>query len=120
MRTLNRQDNQIRMDLTIENRSPRDVKLLCLLHNTVLKDDQGGQWAQSVEGNRDGLCTRGLELSPREKDRAVLTFTAPAYSPAASQFMFSFHEKSPRRDATFTIEGLTVETSMPPAATMTP
>jgi hypothetical protein len=27
VRTLSRQDNQIRMDLTIENRSPRDVKL---------------------------------------------------------------------------------------------
>lgn len=120
VQTLIRQDNQIRMDLTIENRSPRDVKVLCLLHNTVLKDDQGGQWAQSVEGNRDGLCTRGVELSPREKDRAVLTFTAPADSPAASQFTFSFHEKSPRRDATFAIEGLTVETAISPATTVTP
>lgn len=120
VRTLGRQDNQIRMDLTIENRSPRDVKLLCLLQSTVLKDEQGGQWAQSVEGNRDGLCTRGVELSPRGKDRAVLTFTAPADSPAASQFTFSFHEKSPRRDAVVVIEGLTVETSMPPAATVTP
>ncbi len=120
VRALSRQDNQIRMDLTIENRSPRDVKLLCLLHNTLLKDDQGGQWAQSVEGNRDGLCTRGMELSPREKERAVLTFTAPAESPAASQFTFSFHEKSPRLDATFAIDGLTVEHSSPPAATVTP
>jgi len=120
VRALNRQDNQIRIDLTIENRSPRDVKLLCLLQNTVLKDDQGGQWSQSVEGNREGLCTRGVELSPREKDRAVLTFTAPADSSAASQFTFSFHEKSPRRDATFTIERLTVETAISPATTVTP
>ena len=120
VRTLSRQDNQIRMDLTIENRSPRDVKLLCLLQNTVLKDDQGGQWAQSVEGNRDGLCTRGVELSPREKDRAVLTFTAPADSTAVSPFTFSFHEKSPRRDATFAIENLPVEPSLPPATTVTP
>lgn len=120
VRALSRQDNQIRMDLTIENRSPRDVKLLCLLQNTLMKDDRGGQWAQSVEGNRDGLCIRGVELSPREKDRAVLTFTAPADSPAASQFTLSFHEKSPRRDATFAIEGLTVETPIPPAATVTP
>jgi TolB-like protein len=111
VRTLKRQDNQIRMDLTIENQSPRDVKLLCLLQNTVLKNDQGGQWVQSVEGNREGLCTRGVELSPREKDRAVLTFTAPADATAVSQFTFSFHEKSPRRDATFVIENLTIETS---------
>lgn len=120
VRTLSRQDNQIRMDLTIENRSPRDVKLLCLLHDTLLKDDQGGQWAQSVEGNREGLCTRGVELSPREKGRAVLTFAAPANATAVSQFTFSFYEQSPRRDATFAIEGLTIETSMPPAATVTP
>ena len=120
VRTLSQQDRQIRMDLTIENRSPRDVKLLCLLQNTVLKDDQGGQWAQRVEGNREGLCTRGVELSPREKDRAVLTFTAPADSTAISHVTFSFHEKSPRRDTTFTIEGLTVETAISPAATVTP
>ncbi len=120
VRALSRQDNRIRMDLTIENRSPRDVKLLCLLQNTVLKDNLGGQWAQSVEGNRDGLCTRGVELSPREKDRAVLTFTAPADSPAASQFTLSFHEKSPRRDATFTIEGLAVETAPTPVTPATP
>lgn len=120
VRALSRQDNRIRMDLTIENRSPRDVKLLCLLQSTVLKDNLGGQWAQSVEGNRDGLCTRGVELSPREKDRAVLTFTAPADSPAASQFTLSFHEKSPRRDATFTIEGLAVETAPTPVTPATP
>ncbi|MBX9657641.1 MAG: hypothetical protein K2X00_03675 [Nitrospiraceae bacterium] len=120
VRALSRQDNRIRMDLTIENRSPRDVKLLCLLQNTVLKDNLGGQWAQSVEGNRDGLCTRGVELSPREKDRAVLTFTAPADPPAPSQFTLSFHEKSPRRDATFTIEGLAVETAPTPVTPATP
>lgn len=120
VQTLIRQEHQIRIDLTIENRSPRDVKVLCLLQDTTLKDDQGGQWVQRVEDNRDGLCTRGVELSPREKDRAVLTFTAPADSPSASQFTLSFHEKSPRRDAAFVIEGLTAETSMPPAATVTP
>jgi hypothetical protein len=120
VQTLSRQDNQIRMDLTIENRSPRDVKLLCFLQNTFLKGDQGGQWLQNVEGNRDGLCTRGVELSPREKDRAVLIFTAPADSPAGSHFTLSFHEKSPRRDATFTIEGLAVEASPAPVTPVTP
>lgn len=120
VQALNRQEQQIRMDLTIENRSPRDVKLLCLLQDTTLKDDQGGQWVQRVEDNREGLCTRGVELSPREKERAVLTFTAPADSSGASQFTFSFHEKSPRRDATFAIEGLTAEASAPPAAAASP
>ncbi len=120
VRAMSRQDTQIRMDLTIENRSPRDVKLLCLLQDTVLKDDQGGQWAQRVESNREGLCTRGVELSPREKDRAVLTFTAPSDAPAGSQFTLSFHEKSPRRDATFTIEGLAVEAPPTPVTPVTP
>ncbi|MCC6139791.1 MAG: hypothetical protein IT389_04150 [Nitrospira sp.] len=120
VRAMSRQDNQIRMDLTIENRSPRDVKLLCLLQDTLLKDNQGGQWLQSVEDNRDGLCTRGMELSPREKDRAVLTFSASADSPAASQFTLAFHEKSPRREAAFAIEGLTIEPSPASPAAATP
>jgi hypothetical protein len=76
----------------------------------MLKDDHGATWHQSVEENREGLCTRGLELSPREKERTVLTFTAPPDA-SISQFTLHYHEKSPRRDAAFTIDGLKVEPS---------
>jgi TolB-like protein len=106
--SIERHDGQAKLELTIENRSPRDLKVLCLLQETLLKDDHGTAWPQGVEENREGLCTRGLELSPREKERTVLTFTAPADA-SASQFTLHFHEKSPRRDAAFTIDGLKVE-----------
>ena len=99
------QPGRATVDLTIENRFLRDFKILCHLQDTVLKDDHGGIWHQAVEDNREGLCTRGLELSPRRKQRAVLTFTAPGEA-AASQFTFHFHETSPRRNASFTLDGL--------------
>jgi hypothetical protein len=108
VQSIQKQDGQAKLDLTIENKSPRDLKVLCFLQETMLKDDHGAAWLQGVEDNRDGLCTRGLELSPRQKERAVLTFTAPPDA-SASQFTLHYHEKSPRRDAAFTIEGLKVE-----------
>ena len=108
VQSIEKQDGQAKLGLTIENRSPRDMKVLCLFEETMLKDDHGAAWHQGIEENRDGLCTRGLELSPREKERAVLTFTAPPDA-SASQFTLHYHERSPRRDAAFTIEGLKVE-----------
>ena len=116
VRSIEKQDNQAKLDVTIENRSPRDLKVLCQLQETMLKDDHGAAWLQGVEDNREGLCTRGLELSPREKERAVLTFTAPPDA-SASQFTLHYHEKSPRRDAAFTIDGLKVESGVVAAPT---
>jgi TolB-like protein len=114
---LHRRDNQVTTDLTIENRSSRDVKVLCLLQNTVLEDDHGARWKLEAVDNREGLCMRGIELSPRGKGRAVLTFSAPANA-IGSQFILRYHETAPRRDALFSIEGLKVESAgAPPAAT---
>jgi TolB-like protein len=114
---LHRRDKQVTADLTIENTSSRDVKVLCLLQNTVLEDDHGAQWKLEVEDNREGLCMRGIELSPREKDRAVLTFSAPTDA-NGSKFIFRYHEKAPRRDALFSIKDLKAESAgVPPAAT---
>jgi TolB-like protein len=111
VQSIEKQDGRAKLDLTIENRSSRNLKVLCLLQETMLKDDHGAAWHQGVEENRDGLCTRGLELSPREKERAVLTFTAPSDA-SASLFTLHYHEKSPRRDADFTIDGLKVESGV--------
>ncbi|MDP2383057.1 MAG: FlgO family outer membrane protein [Nitrospirota bacterium] len=105
---LHQRDNQITADLTIENTSSRDIKVLCLLQNTLLEDNHGALWKLEAQDNREGLCARGLELSPREKDRAVLTFSAPAGA-QASHFTLRYHERTPRTDARFTIEGLTAE-----------
>jgi hypothetical protein len=111
VQSIEKQNGQAKLDLTIENRSPRDLKVLCLLQETMLKDEHGATWQQGVEENREGLCMRGLELSPREKERAVLMFTAPPDT-SASQFTLQYHEKSPRRDAVFTIEGLKIESGV--------
>ena len=113
---LHRRDNQIIADLTIENKSSRDVKVLCLLQDTMLEDDHGARWKLEAENNREGLCMHGIELSPRRKGRAVLTFSAPTDA-TGSQFIFRYHEKAPRRDALFSIEGLKVEPAGAPPAT---
>jgi TolB-like protein len=109
--SIDRQTSRTKLDLTVENLSRRDVKLLCHLQDTRLIDEHGTVWHQSVEDNREGLCTRGVELSPHRKERAVLTFTGSA-EPAATQFTLHFHEKLPRRDASFVIDGLKIR---PPA-----
>ena len=107
---LHQRDNQVTADLTVENTSSRDLKVLCLLQNTLLEDNHGALWKLEAQDNREGLCARGLELSPREKDRAVLIFSAPAGA-HASHFTLRYHEKAPRRGTRFSIEGLTAESA---------
>ncbi len=122
---LRKRASQITLDLTVENTSSRDIKVVCLLQNTLLEDAQGAQWKLEVENNREGLCLRGIELSPRKKDRAVLTFSAPSDADGSQlifhyanghPFILHYHEKSPRPDAQFSIEGLTVEPADAPSA----
>ncbi len=107
IRSIELQANRAKVDLTIENLSRRDLKLLCRLQETLLKDEQGTAWHQGVGDNREGLCTHGIELSPRRKGRAVLTFTGSSET-AATQFTLHFSETLPRRDASFVIDGLKV------------
>jgi len=114
--SIDKHDSRVKLDVTIENHSSRDLKLLCRLQDTVLKDEHGTVWHQGVEENREGLCTRGLELSPQRKRRAVLVFTASS-DQSPSQFTFHIHETLPRRDASFTIDGLTLGPSPGPAET---
>jgi hypothetical protein len=114
---LYRRDKQVTADLTIENKSSRDVKVLCLLHDTVLEDDHGALWKLEAENNREGLCMRGIELSPRRKGRSVLTFSAPTDA-TGNQFILRYHEKAPRRDALFSIEGLKAESAGAPPVTI--
>ncbi|MDH4084321.1 MAG: FlgO family outer membrane protein [Nitrospira sp.] len=114
--SIDKQDSRVKLDVTITNHSSRDLKLLCHLQDTVLKDEHGTVWHQGVEENREGLCTRGLELSPQRKRRAVLVFTTSS-DKSPSQFTLHFHEKLPRRDASFSIDGLTLGPSPGPADT---
>jgi len=110
-----RLNGRVKLDVTVANHTLRDLKLLCHLQNTVLKDEHGSVWYQTVEQNREGLCTRGVELSPRRKQRAVFIFTQPPDA-AGSEFTLSFHEQLPRRDASFIIDGLKGEPAPSPAA----
>jgi TolB-like protein len=118
---LHRREKQISADLTIENKSSRDIKILCQLQDTLLEDDRGGQWKLEVKDNREGLCMRGIEIPRRGKGRAVLTFSAPT-DEAGSQMIFRYHEKAPRPDALFSIEGLKPESAgtTPAAVDTTP
>lgn len=111
--SIERLNNRVQLDATIANHSLRDLKLLCHLQNTVLKDEHGGVWHQTVKENREGLCTRGIELSPHRKQRAIFIFTQPSEA-AASEFTFSFHEQLPRHDASFTIDGLKLKPAPSP------
>jgi hypothetical protein len=114
VQSLTKQDRQATLQLTVESKTARDMKILCMLPETFLRDDQGKVWTQRIEDNREGLCARGLELSPRQKERIVLTFTAPPDS-TGSEFALQIHEKSPRRDTVFTIDGLKPERAAPVA-----
>lgn len=109
-----KQGRRVKLDVTIDSHASRDMKLLCQLQETVLKDEQGSTWHQTVEDNREGLCTRGLELSPGRKRRAVLVFTAPEEG-SATQFTLHFYEALPRRSASFAISGLTIGPTPGPA-----
>lgn len=108
VQSIEEQDGRAKLDVTIENRTPHDLKVLCLLQGTTLKDDHGAVWPQEVEDNGEGLCVRGLELAPRQKEQTVLTFSAPPDA-SASRFTLQYHEELPRRDATFTIDGIKVD-----------
>jgi TolB-like protein len=115
--SMERLNRRVKLDATVANHSSRDLKLLCHLQNTVLKDEHGSIWHQTVEENREGLCTRGIELSPRRKQRVVFIFTQPS-DVSASEFTLSFHEQLPRHDASFTIDELKLEPTPSPGELM--
>ena len=116
VRSIELRNNRAKVDLTVENVSSRDVKLLCHLQDTLLVDEHGTSWHQGIEANRESLCTRGVELSPHRKERAVLTFTGSPET-AATQFALHVRETLPRRDASFIIDGLKVSAPLEPART---
>ncbi|MCC2639741.1 MAG: exported protein of unknown function [Nitrospira sp.] len=109
---ITRRDEQITLDLLFENRSSHPVKIGCQLMDTYLKDDQGRQWKQDVAQNREGLCTRGMELDPTKQQRASLSFPADD-KPARGPVSLHYHETSPRPDRVVTLDGLNLDA--PPA-----
>ncbi len=117
VRSIDLQIGRVKVDLSVENLSRRDLKLLCHLQDTLLTDEHRTAWHQGIEDNREGLCTRGIELSPRQKERAVMTFTGSPET-ATVQFTLHFREKLPRRDASFIIDGLRIDLPSEPMQTI--
>jgi hypothetical protein len=110
----------IGLELTLENRSPRDIKIHCRLQDTYVKDERGTEWRQDVSASRDGLCVRGMELAPGRKAHAELSFPIQEQQPE-SVLSLHFHETSPRRDTVFSIGDLKLEGhSGPPAVPKEP
>ncbi|MBA5875708.1 MAG: hypothetical protein GDA66_14320 [Nitrospira sp. CR1.2] len=105
---VSRQDTRIEVDLLFVNRTKTPAKLGCQLLDTYLVNEQGEQWKQDVAQSREGLCTRGLELTPRRQHRANLSFLVGEQSPKGLVTLH-YHETSPRPDRIVTLEGLKVE-----------
>ena len=113
-----RQDDQIEIDLLFVNSSPHPIKVGCQLLDTYLLDEQGEQWQQDVAQNREGLCTRGVELNPRRQQHARLSFLA-TNKPPQGLLTLHYHETSPRPDRVITLDGLKFEAA-PTTDTETP
>ena len=72
---ISRQDDLIGLELLFTNRTAHPVKIGCQLLDTYLVGEHGEQWKQNVAQNREGLCTRGMELNPKRQQRhASLSF----------------------------------------------
>ncbi|WHZ22726.1 MAG: hypothetical protein OJF47_001838 [Nitrospira sp.] len=114
---ITRQDDRIALDLLFENRSPQPVKIGCQLLDTYLQNEQGEQWKQDVAQSREGLCTRGLELTPMKQQRANLSFPADD-RPTPGTFSLHYRETSPRPDRLVILDGLKL--GVAPAAGVEP
>ncbi|GMV48765.1 MAG: hypothetical protein AMXMBFR67_03080 [Nitrospira sp.] len=104
---ITQRDGSIALDLVFENRSARPVKILCQLQDTYLQDEQGTQWMLDVAHQREGLCTRGMEILPRQQQRANLVFPMQDKS-VQGTVSLHYREASPRQDRILTLDGLTV------------
>lgn len=109
-----RHGQHIGLEMTLENRTAHGIKIHCQLQDTYVKDDRGAEWRQNVSESRDGLCVRGMELSPGKKAQVLLSFPIRDRVPG-STLSLHFHETSPRRDAVFAINGLKLQDPGPPS-----
>ena len=108
--SISRREEQIELDLLFVNHSSHPVKIGCQLRDTYLADERGGQWTQDIGQSREGLCIRGLELSPKKQQQARLLFSANR-QPPAGPLTLHYHETSPRPDRVVTLEGLKLDGS---------
>jgi TolB-like protein len=107
---VSRRDDHIALDLLFVNRSAHPVKIGCQLLDTYLQNEQGEQWKQDIVQSREGLCTRGMELTPGRQQHASLSFAATSALPRGA-LTLHYHETSPRPDRVVTLDGLKIETA---------
>lgn len=107
---MTRQDDVIGLDLLFANRTAHPLKIGCQLLDTYLVDEHGVQWKQDVAQNREGLCTRGLELTPKRQQHASLSFLA-SNKPPTGPITLHYHETSPRTDRIITLDGLKIDSA---------
>lgn len=105
---ISRQDDLIGLELLFTNRTAHPVKIGCQLLDTYLVGEHGEQWKQNVAQNREGLCTRGMELNPKRQQHASLSFLAKD-KPPTGPMTLHYHETSPRADRIITLDGLTID-----------
>ncbi|GAB1724998.1 MAG: hypothetical protein GDA65_19780 [Nitrospira sp. CR1.1] len=108
--SMSRQDDLIGLDLVFTNRTAHPVKIGCQLLDTYLVDEHGEQWKQNVAHNREGLCTRGMELNPKRQQHASLSFLATD-KPPTGPITLHYHETSPRADRIITMDGLKLDSA---------
>ncbi|MGC3973534.1 MAG: FlgO family outer membrane protein [Nitrospira sp.] len=108
--SMTRQDDVIGLDLLFTNRTAHPVKIGCQLLDTYLVDEHGVKWKQNVAQNREGLCTRGMELNPARQQHASLSFLA-TNKPPTGPFALHYHETSPRADRIITLDGLNIDSA---------
>ncbi len=108
--SMTRQDDLIGLDLLFTNRTTHPVKIGCQLLDTYLLDEHGEQWKQDVAQNREGLCTRGMELTPKRQQHASLSFLATD-KPPTGPISLHYHETSPRADRIITLDGLKIDSA---------
>ncbi|MCS6295510.1 MAG: hypothetical protein H8K09_04685 [Nitrospira sp.] len=108
--SISRQDDQIGLDLLFTNRTAHPVKIGCQLLDTYLVDEHGEHWKQNVAHNREGLCTRGMEVNPKRQQHARLSFLATE-KPPTGPITLHYHETSPRADRIITLDGLKIDTA---------
>ena len=109
---LTRQDDLIGLDLLLMNRTTHPIKIGCQLLDTYLVNEHGEQWKQDVAQNREGLCTRGMELTPKRQQHASLSFLA-GKKPPTGPISLHYHETSPRADRVITLDGLNSDATTP-------
>lgn len=108
--SMTRQDDVIGLDLLFTNRTTHPVKIGCQLLDTYLVDEHGEQWKQDVAQNREGLCTRGMELTPKRQQHTSLSFLATD-KPPTGPITLHYHETSPRADRIITLDGLKIDSA---------